>query len=101
MSITVDDVKKIASLAGLRVTSREIEKYRRQLAAILEYMEKLNELETDDVDPTHHVLDQLNVFREDEVLASLSTRAATANAPEAIKGYFAVPKVIEQDQDAS
>ncbi|MNC79246.1 Aspartyl/glutamyl-tRNA(Asn/Gln) amidotransferase subunit C [compost metagenome] len=66
-----------------------------QLNAILKYAEKLNELDTDEVEPTTHVLHVSNVMREDEVRPSLSLDEVMLNAPEEEEGQFKVPAVLE------
>ncbi len=97
MAITVADVEKIAKLAKLRFSAEEKEKFTRQLAEIITYVEKLNELDTENVPPTYHVLNLTNVFREDQVQPWLSPEEATANAPKKLANYFSVPKVIAQE----
>ncbi|MFQ6003249.1 MAG: Asp-tRNA(Asn)/Glu-tRNA(Gln) amidotransferase subunit GatC [Candidatus Zixiibacteriota bacterium] len=96
MPITKEDVEKVAKLAKLEFSEEEKEKFTHQLAQIVRYVEKLNELDTDDVEPTFHVLDIKNVLREDKVLSGLSPKEALANAPAKKDNYFSVPKVIEQ-----
>ena len=94
MTVTVEDVDHVAALAHLRFSEEEREQLVDQLNAILTYMEKLNTLDTTDVDPTSHVLQLANVFRNDEVRASLSQKEALRNAPASDRGHFTVPKVI-------
>lgn len=96
MAITKEDVEKVAKLAKLKFTEEEKEKFTQQLAQIVSYVEKLKELDTEGVEPTSHVLDIKNVFREDKVKESLSQEEALANAPSKKNSYFSVPKVIEQ-----
>ncbi len=97
MPITVEDVEKIAKLAKLRFTEEEKQKFTEQLARIIAYVEKLNELDTERVPPTYHVLPLTNVTREDQVKPWLTQEEALANAPKKLKGYFSVPKVISQE----
>lgn len=66
-----------------------------QMSSILDYMAKLNELDTEDVPPMSHVLDLSNVFRDDEAEARITRDEALRNAPESDSEYFRVPKVIE------
>jgi aspartyl-tRNA(Asn)/glutamyl-tRNA(Gln) amidotransferase subunit C len=66
-----------------------------QLGGILEYVKKLDELDTSDVPPTYHVLDLVNVTREDAVRPSLPVDEALANAPDRAEGFYRVPKIIE------
>lgn len=94
MSVTLADVDYVARLAYLRFTDEERARLVDQLNEILRYMEQLNSLETTDVEPTSHVLNLKNVFREDEVQPSLSREEALANAPAHDHGHFEVPKVL-------
>ena len=95
MSITTDEVEHIARLARLRFEPEEIEKFRAQLSAILDYVAKLNELDTGDVEPTSHALDLEDVVREDTVRPSLPAGKVLGNAPRSADGHFCVPPVIE------
>ncbi len=94
MSVTIQDVEHIARLAKLRFTDEEKSKFVDQFNQILDYMEKLNELDTADVQPTYNVLDLQNVMRKDEVKTWLTQDEALANAPKKKHGFFSVPKVI-------
>ncbi|MFQ5648327.1 MAG: Asp-tRNA(Asn)/Glu-tRNA(Gln) amidotransferase subunit GatC [bacterium] len=94
MSITLEDVEKTARLAKLEFSVEEKQALVRHLDQIVAYVEQLNELDTDGVEPTSHVLDLRNIFREDEVNASMSQTDALKNAPKQKDGYFSVPKVI-------
>ncbi|MEF2969285.1 Asp-tRNA(Asn)/Glu-tRNA(Gln) amidotransferase subunit GatC [Paenibacillus sp. M1] len=95
MSIQVKDVEHVAKLARLNLTDEEREMFTEQLNAILQYAEKLNELDTDGVEPTTHVLHLSNVMREDEVRESLPQEKVFRNAPEEEDGQFKVPAVLE------
>lgn len=95
MSIQVKDVEYVAKLARLNLTDDEREKFTEQLSAILQYADKLNELNTDDIEPTTHVLPLTNVMREDVVKESLSQEKVFRNAPEEEDGQFKVPAVLE------
>jgi aspartyl-tRNA(Asn)/glutamyl-tRNA(Gln) amidotransferase subunit C len=94
MAVTHEEVIKIANLAGLSFSPEEVDRMTHELNRILEYMDKLNELDTTGVEPLHHVLDMKNVFREDEVQPSFPREQVLSNAPDAVDGYFRVPKVI-------
>jgi aspartyl-tRNA(Asn)/glutamyl-tRNA(Gln) amidotransferase subunit C len=96
MAVTLEDVEKIADLARLKLNEDEKEKMTGQLNMILNYMEKLNELNTDHVEPLAHTQELYNVFREDEVKPSLPVDKALENAPERMDNYFKVPKVISK-----
>ncbi|MNJ41303.1 Aspartyl/glutamyl-tRNA(Asn/Gln) amidotransferase subunit C [compost metagenome] len=95
MSIESKDVEHVARLARLNLTDEERELFTEQLSAILKYAEKLNELDTDDVEPTTHVLPLSNVMRDDVVEESLSQEKVFRNAPEEEDGQFKVPAVLE------
>lgn len=95
MPVTREDVEKVAALARLCFSKEEKEQFTTQLNRILEYMEQLNRLDTEDVEPTSHVLPLKNVFREDVVVPSLPQDELLANAPSQHRGYFKVPRVIE------
>lgn len=99
MSNRLDEttVRHVAGLARLSVTDDEVSLFARQLAAILDYVDQINELNTDDVLPTAHALPVVNVFREDCVDPSYEPADALSNAPDAHDGFFKVPKVLDQD----
>jgi len=94
MSVKLDEVEKIAKLAKLSFSEEEKEMFVQQFNQILLYMEKLNELDTENVPPTTHVLDLKNVLRKDEVIPWPAQEELLANAPKQKDGYFSVPKVI-------
>ena len=95
MRITRDEVLHVAELARLEFDADEIEAFTGQLAAILDYVAKLEELDLEGVEPMAHVHEAVNAFREDEVRASLPREEVLAAAPDAEAGCFRVPKVIE------
>jgi aspartyl-tRNA(Asn)/glutamyl-tRNA(Gln) amidotransferase subunit C len=94
MKLTPEEVLHIAQLARLQLTPEAVELFSRQLNDILGYMEQLNVLETEGVEPTFHTLHLFNAFREDRVLPSLPQEEALSLAPEQARSAFAVPKVI-------
>ena len=94
MAIDLEEVKKIAHLARLKISSTDLEIMSRELAVILEYVEKLNEVDTQNVLPLYHPSDLKNIFRKDKYESSLSVEKALENAPEKSGNYFKVPKVI-------
>ena len=96
MKITRQDVEHVARLARLEITETEKQAFSQQLSDILTYVEKLNALKTEGVEPTATVLGQTNVFREDKSRPSLPVEKALANAPEQADGFFVVPKIIEE-----
>ncbi|RMD55177.1 MAG: Asp-tRNA(Asn)/Glu-tRNA(Gln) amidotransferase subunit GatC [Nitrospirae bacterium] len=89
------DVEKVAQLAMLGLNEEEKELYGKQLGDIIKFMNKLNELNTEDVEPTSHVVDINNVFREDEPKESLPREEVLKNAPDKEDGFFKVPRIIE------
>ncbi|MCE7792551.1 Asp-tRNA(Asn)/Glu-tRNA(Gln) amidotransferase subunit GatC [Salipaludibacillus sp. CUR1] len=93
--ITKNQVKHVAHLARLEFTEEEIEKFAFELDEIINFAEQLNELHTDNVEPTSHVLDVQNVLREDEVKPSLPREETLRNAPDQKDGQFKVPSVLE------
>jgi len=95
MKITEDQVAGVGKLARLAMTPDEMTRFSVQLSSILTYVEKLNELNTDNIEPTSHVLPLSNIFREDNVAPSLSVDAVLQNAPEKEGHFFRVPKIIE------
>ncbi|MDA8126900.1 MAG: Asp-tRNA(Asn)/Glu-tRNA(Gln) amidotransferase subunit GatC [Deltaproteobacteria bacterium] len=95
MKITKDEVAYVANLARLAFGEADQEKFTTQLNDILLYMETLNEVDTSGIEPVTHAIAQKNAFRPDAVGDSLSAEEALANAPQARRGCFEVPKVIE------
>ncbi|QJC51213.1 Asp-tRNA(Asn)/Glu-tRNA(Gln) amidotransferase subunit GatC [Paenibacillus albicereus] len=95
MSIDAKAVEHVANLARLELSEAEKEQFAGQLSAILKYAEKLDELDTDGIEPTSHVLPVTNVMREDEVRESVSNETALRNAPDDEDGQFKVPAVLE------
>ncbi len=95
IKISKDEVTHVAHLARLEFGEAETEKFTAQLNGILRYMDKLNEVDTNGVEPVTHAIARKNAFREDAVNASLPPEASLANAPESRGGCFLVPKVIE------
>ncbi len=94
MAVTKKDVEYIADLARLKFNEDELEKFTGQLNEILSYVEKLNELDTSNVEPLSHPVAGSNVFREDIVKPSIDREEALKNAPDKNELFFKVPKVI-------
>lgn len=98
MPLSTQDVEKIAELARLQLTPDEAASFTRQLGAILEYMTKLNELDTSSVESMSHSStatgDMNDTMRDDATRPCLGQDLATANAPDAQSGFFRVPRVI-------
>lgn len=96
MQIRREEVDHVADLARLALTEEEREKMTRELNSILGHVDKLNQLDTEGVRPTFHVLATLkNVTRRDEVISGLHRDQALQNAPARQAGCFAVPKTVE------
>lgn len=96
MAVTIKDVEHIAQLAKLNFTEDEKVRFTEQFNEILSFMEKLNELDTTNVEPLSHVIELQNVLREDTVKPSLPTEEALKNAPAKTDRFFKVPKVIDR-----
>jgi aspartyl-tRNA(Asn)/glutamyl-tRNA(Gln) amidotransferase subunit C len=86
-----EQVLHVAKLARLRLTDDEVERMAGELSKILEYVETMNELDLEGVEPTSHVVDLTNVLREDVPRPSLGRETALEQAPDAAEGGFRVP----------
>jgi aspartyl-tRNA(Asn)/glutamyl-tRNA(Gln) amidotransferase subunit C len=95
MPITREQVEHVAHLSRLELSEQELERFGSQLDAILGYMEKLNELDTQGVEPMVHGLEGVQTPRPDVVGQSLPREEALRNAPDASGGCFKVPRIIE------
>lgn len=93
--ITEDQVKHVAHLARLAITEEEAQMLTDQLDKIITYAEQLNELNTDNVEPTAHVLEIKNVMREDRAEKGLPREEVLKNAPEHQDGQIKVPGIME------
>ena len=89
------DVDHVARLARLTLTPEEKARIGEQLVKILTYIDTLNRLDTEGVEPTTHAVPVVNVMRDDEVGPCLSPDEALANAPDRVDGFFRVPRIIE------
>ena len=94
--ITRDDVKYIAGLARLELAEEEVDGCQRDLGAIIGYVDQLNTVDTDGVEPTCLMVPEHAARRPDVAAGSLAQAQALANGPKVKDGFFAVPKVIEQ-----
>ncbi len=94
MSVTLNDVEHIATLARLEFTDEEKATFTQQLNSILAYVEQLNKLDTTNVEPLAHVIELEDAFREDVVKAGVTQEDALKNAPAKTEKFFKVPKVI-------
>ena len=95
MKITVADVEHVARLARLEVSESEKTLFAVQMGAILGYVEKLKELDTEGILPTSHAVPMENSFREDAACPSIGITKALANAPDRAESFYRVPRVIE------
>jgi aspartyl-tRNA(Asn)/glutamyl-tRNA(Gln) amidotransferase subunit C len=100
MKIDEAQVRRVALLSRLELSDQEVSQFSTQLSAIFEYIEKLNELDTDNVEPLAHCLPIHNVLRDDVPRPSLSNDEALANAPEREDEYFKVPKILDANSGA-
>ena len=99
MKLTEKEVRYVADLANLSFSDEEVRKFALELDSILEHMDKLNELDTTNVEPMAQVLyaaDETATLRPDRDRTPLGAEAALANAPQKGAGYFKVPRVIER-----
>jgi aspartyl-tRNA(Asn)/glutamyl-tRNA(Gln) amidotransferase subunit C len=94
MKITADQVQHVARLARLQIDPETIEKLASELATILTYVDKLNEVDTQGVPPTSHAIELTNAFRDDVMHTHLPREQVLSNAPSQDEGSFVVPKVI-------
>jgi len=94
MSLSREDVEKVALLARLRLSDEEVATMTEQLGRIVEYVEQLNELNTEDVRPMAHAVELANVLAEDVVAPSLPREEALANAPKRDDECYRVPAVL-------
>ena len=88
------DIEHLAKLSRLKLTDAEKEKFSNQMGTIIEYIEKLSELDTKNVEPTANVLGLSNVFREDVTTKPLTNQAPINDSPSHSKGHYEVPKII-------
>ena len=94
MKIDMKQVEYVANLARIALSDEEKRKFAEQLGEIIEYVEKLNELDTENIEPMAHATGLVNVFREDEPKSSLPADKAVENAPEREGNFFRVPRVV-------
>ena len=95
MAVTLEIVRQVAALARLEFSPQEEERLTRELNRILEYMEKLGELDTAQVEPTAHIISLVDAFRPDEAEIFPGIAALLAPADPRDEGYFRVPRIID------
>lgn len=94
--LTKEEIQHIAALARIGLNEKEVEKYQKDLSAVLDYFKQLEEVDTDKVEPIGHITGRLNVFRNDacEDFGSLGKEAILKNAPETKDGQVKVKSVL-------
>jgi aspartyl-tRNA(Asn)/glutamyl-tRNA(Gln) amidotransferase subunit C len=97
MELSREDIRKVASLARLKLTDAELDSLGSDLRAIIGYVQVLNEVDCTGVEPMVHAVELQNVLRPDEIVPSLDRSAALANAPRTDGEYFLVPAIIETE----
>ena len=95
MTINEDTIQYVAALAKLELSKEEKEKAKQDLGNLLEYIDTMNELDTDNIEPMSHVFPIRNVFREDIVENEPNRDILLSNAPVQKEGCFIVPKTVE------
>jgi aspartyl-tRNA(Asn)/glutamyl-tRNA(Gln) amidotransferase subunit C len=95
MSLTADEVRWVAKLTRLQLNDSDVDTMTKQLAAIVDYVTQLQQVNTEGVEPLNHALPVHNVFREDEPRPSLPVDAALANAPDRRADFYGVPAVLD------
>lgn len=95
MSENKIDVKYIANLARIALDDEEIRTFQGQLEDVVGYVDKLKELDVENIEPTSHAHPVNNVFREDSVKEGLQSEDVLGNAPDVIQSQFKVPKIVE------
>ncbi len=95
MKIDKEQIIKVSKLARLELSEEEKIEFSQQLSDIISYVEKINELNTDNINPADHIVDQKNIFREDKIKKSIETSEIEKMAPDFENNHFVVPKIIE------
>ncbi len=95
MDIDIKQIEQVANLSRIKLTDNEKNVFREQLTSILGYIEKLNELDTDNVQPMAYATSIKNVFREDQQGSSFPRQEILELSPSSANGFFKVPKVLE------
>jgi aspartyl-tRNA(Asn)/glutamyl-tRNA(Gln) amidotransferase subunit C len=98
--LTPEEVRHVAMLARLGLSDDEVATMQAQLSQVLDHISMLEKLDTSAIAPTAQVLSHLNIMRPDEARPSLSVEAALSNAPVGEDGFFRVPAVLEELQEA-
>ncbi|RKY31459.1 MAG: Asp-tRNA(Asn)/Glu-tRNA(Gln) amidotransferase subunit GatB [Candidatus Omnitrophota bacterium] len=88
------EIEYLSRLARIKLNEEEKERFEKELKKIIDYVSKLKEVDTENIEPTYHVLPVTNVFREDKVEKSLDIEEVLKNAPDRFKNFFKVPRII-------
>ncbi|HON79620.1 MAG TPA: Asp-tRNA(Asn)/Glu-tRNA(Gln) amidotransferase subunit GatC [Spirochaetota bacterium] len=96
MNIDRNVIVKVAELSRLELSEDEMREFEAQLGDIIKYVEKINELDTEKVAPTDHIVDLMNVFRKDVAGESLAVSELEKIAPQFEDGHVVVPRIIEE-----
>lgn len=96
MPVSAEDVNKISKLAKFKFSEEEKKKLQKDMSRILDYMDKINELDLNNVEPLENINETENVFRNDEPKETISREEALKNAPSKTDKFFKVPKVIKK-----
>ncbi len=95
MKVDKKEVEYAAVLARIELSEEEKELYSEQLSTILAFFDRLKEVDTENVQPTSHVVDLVNAYRSDQVRPGPGVEAVLANAPERAQRFFRVPKILD------
>jgi len=95
MKVNREDVEHVATLARIELTEGERERTTAEISSILDFFDRLKEVDTEGVPPTAHVLDLVNALRPDECRPSLDVDHALSNAPDRADRFYKVPKIID------
>lgn len=98
MKVTNELVEQLAHLARLEFSDAEKESLKEDLQRMISFVEKLNEVDTEGIEPLLHIGKEVNVLRDDEVKGSITREEALMNSPEKNEQFFLVPKVIKKQQ---
>ncbi|WP_018996082.1 Asp-tRNA(Asn)/Glu-tRNA(Gln) amidotransferase subunit GatC [Hirschia maritima] len=95
MSVTPDDVRKVARLSRIKISDERVEPMAQELNGILNWIEQLNEVDVEGVEPMTSVVEMSLPMRKDEITDGNRSDEVLANAPNSADGFFVVPKVVE------
>jgi aspartyl-tRNA(Asn)/glutamyl-tRNA(Gln) amidotransferase subunit C len=97
MEVTSEMIDRLAHLARLKFSEEEKNELKTDLERMIEFVEKLKEVNTDNVEPLLHITDAINVLREDEIKQTITKKEALFNVPVTDGNYIKVPKVIKKE----